>query len=81
MSLVVTLIVSPPLAPTWNVIVPAEPPVPSSSLMPLNAVLFWMSVISDDSCLTSATTAALSWVSRVPLSYCTLRSRTRSSME
>ena len=38
MSLVVTAIVSPVLAPTWNEMVPAEPPVPSSSLMPLNSV-------------------------------------------
>ena len=72
-----TSIVSPWFAPTWKVVVPE----PSSRLMPLNAVLARMSVISVASCLASATIAALSSVLRVPLLYCTFRSRTRWSIE
>ena len=72
-AVLVTLIVSPSLAPTWKVI-EVEP---VRSEMPLNAVVEPMRLISAHSWATSAVMAALSEADRVPLLNCTARSRTR----
>ena len=75
---VAMVMTSPSLAPTWNVIVPAEP---SSSLMPLKSAELPMRAISDCSWAASAVMAALSEVESVPLPYWTASSRTRCSIE
>ena len=72
-----TAIVSPSLAPTWNVIV--APPV--SRAMPLNFVCVPMLEISAQSWATSAVIAAWSDVDSVPLLNWTARSRTRCSID
>jgi hypothetical protein len=66
------VIVSPSLAPTWKVNV-----LPVSSWLPLNDVLFEMSLSSWPICDTSAAIASWSLASSVPLLNCTFRSRTR----
>jgi hypothetical protein len=72
----VVLIDSPVAAPTWNVT-----PLPSSSAMPLNLVWLEMSLISVASWPISVAMASLSSWLRVPFENCTLRSRTRWSIE
>jgi hypothetical protein len=72
----VVAIVSPVLAPTWNVLA-----VPVSSLLPLNSVCVPMAVISVVSAVISEEMAALSSVFRVPPSCCTFSSRMRPSIE
>ncbi len=75
-SAAVVVIVSPSLAPTWNV-KPVEP----NTAVPLNFVWLVMSLISLPIWNTSAAIASLSSELLVPLSNCTFRSRTRCSME
>jgi hypothetical protein len=74
---VVTWIVSPSLAPTWNVTVM----LPLSRLMLLNTALEPMRSTSEASMLISDWIALRSSVESVPFLYCTASSRTRWSIE